>query len=109
MTFCTPLSSVLLAQGNLPAPLNDYKFIRAFTAYDECSSRNSRSETADLLYGRLTPARTAHETQPISLPTTDEEWHAGLASLAGRQYRVRFIMDLTSSEQTIEFLRAGNS
>ena len=38
-------------KANLPPTLNDYKWIRAFTAYDEWqNSKFSQSESAHLLY-----------------------------------------------------------
>ena len=41
-------------KANLPNPLNDYKFIRAFTAYDEWqNSKFSTAESADVLFHRL--------------------------------------------------------
>jgi hypothetical protein len=39
----TPEFCAACHKANLPATLNDYKFIRAFTAYDECSYQSSRS------------------------------------------------------------------
>jgi Tfp pilus assembly protein PilF len=99
-------------KANLPPLLNGYKWIRAFTAYDEWqSSKFSQRNPLTFYSGDYTVCQGCHmKRQPISLPDYGAK-HGTLAShrwLAGNT-AVPFYYGFDEQlDKTIEFLKSGN-
>jgi len=99
-------------KANLPAPLNDYKFIRAFTAYDEWqNSKFSQRNPLTFYSTDFTTCQGCHmKRTPNDLPDYGAK-HGTFAShrwLAGNT-AVPFYYGFDEQlEKTIAFLRSGN-
>jgi tetratricopeptide (TPR) repeat protein len=99
-------------KANLPAPLNDYKFIRAFTAYDEWqNSKFSKRNPLTFYSADFTTCQGCHmKRDPISLPDYGAKngtlvSHRWLAGNTAVPFYYGFDEQL---KKTIDFLRAGN-
>ena len=99
-------------KANLPATLNDYKFIRAFTAYDEWQqSKFSQRNPLTFYTADFTTCQGCHmKRNPASLP----EYGAKNGTFASHRWlagntAVPFYYGLDEQlNKTIEFLRSGN-
>jgi Cytochrome c554 and c-prime/Tetratricopeptide repeat len=99
-------------KANLPNPLNDYKFIRAFTAYDEWqSSKFSRRNPLTFYSGDFTTCQGCHmKRAPNDLPDYGAKngtfaSHRWLAGNTAVPFYYGFDEQL---EKTIAFLKSGN-
>ncbi len=99
-------------KANLPSPLNDYKFIRAFTAYDEWQqSKFSQRNPLTFYTADFTTCQGCHmKRNPITLPDYGAKngtlvSHRWLAGNTAVPFYYGFDQQLN---KTIEFLRAGN-
>jgi tetratricopeptide (TPR) repeat protein len=99
-------------KANLPVPLNDYKWIRAFTAYDEWqSSKFSQRNPLTFYSADFTTCQNCHmKREAITLPDYGAK-HGTLAShrwLAGNT-AVPFYYGFDEQlSKTIDFLKSGN-
>jgi tetratricopeptide (TPR) repeat protein len=99
-------------KANLPVPLNDYKWIRAFTAYDEWqSSKFSQLNPLTFYSADYTTCQGCHmKREAISMPDYGAK-HGTLAShrwLAGNT-AVPFYYGFDEQlSRTIDFLKSGN-
>ena len=108
----TPEFCAACHKANLPATLNDYKFIRAFTAYDEWQqSKFSQRNPLTFYTADFTPCQGCHmKRNPVSL----KEYGAKNGTFASHRWlagntAVPFYYGFEPQlEKTIEFLRAGN-
>jgi Flp pilus assembly protein TadD len=99
-------------KANLPAPLNDYKFIRAFTAYDEWqNSKFSKRNPLTFYSADFTSCQGCHMKRAANVLPDYGAKNGTLAShrwLAGNT-AVPFYYGFDEQlEKTIAFLRAGN-
>jgi Flp pilus assembly protein TadD len=107
----TPEFCAACHKANLPEPLNDYKFIRAFTAYDEWQqSKYSQRNPLTFYTTDFSSCQGCHmKRAPISLPEYGAK-HGTFVShrwLAGNT-AVPFYYDFYQQlDKTIEFLRSG--
>jgi tetratricopeptide (TPR) repeat protein len=108
----TPEFCAACHKANLPAPLNDYKFIRAFTAYDEWQqSKFSQRNPLTFYTADFTPCQGCHmKRNPITLPDYGAKngtlvSHRWLAGNTAVPFYYGFDEQL---HKTIEFLRSGN-
>jgi tetratricopeptide (TPR) repeat protein len=108
----TPEFCAACHKANLPAPLNDYKFIRAFTAYDEWQqSKFSQRNPLTFYTADFTTCQGCHmKRDPISLPDYGAKngtlvSHRWLAGNTAVPFYYGFDEQLN---KTIEFLRSGN-
>jgi tetratricopeptide (TPR) repeat protein len=99
-------------KANLPAPLNDYKFIRAFTAYDEWqNSKFSKRNPLTFYSADFTSCQGCHMKRAANvLPDYGAKKgtfasHRWLAGNTAVPFYYGFDEQL---EKTIAFLRAGN-
>jgi Flp pilus assembly protein TadD len=99
-------------KANLPAPLNDYKFIRAFTTYDEWqNSKFSKRNPLTFYSADFTACQGCHMRRaPNVLPDYGAKngtfaSHRWLAGNTAVPFYYGFDEQL---EKTIAFLRAGN-
>ena len=99
-------------KANLPATLNDYKFIRAFTAYDEWQqSKFSQRSPLNFYTGDFTTCQGCHmKRNRVSLPEYGAKdgtfaSHRWLAGNTAVPFYYGFDEQL---QKTIEFLRSGN-
>ncbi|MDR3742583.1 MAG: multiheme c-type cytochrome [Terracidiphilus sp.] len=99
-------------KANLPATLNDYKFIRAFTAYDEWQqSKFSKRNPLTFYTADFTTCQGCHmKRTAVSLPEYGAKdgtfaSHRWLAGNTAVPFYYGFSEQLS---KTIEFLRAGN-
>lgn len=108
----TPEFCAACHKANLPATLNDYKFIRAFTTYDEWQqSKFSQRNPLNFYKGDFKTCQDCH--MPRSAPTHPEYGakngmfasHRWLAGNTAVPYYYGFDAQL---KKTIEFLRSGN-
>lgn len=108
----TPEFCAACHKANLPATLNDYKFIRAFTTYDEWQqSKFSHRNPLTFYAGDFKRCQDCH--MPRSAPTHPEYGakngmfasHRWLAGNTAVPYYYGFDDQL---KKTIEFLRSGN-
>lgn len=110
--YRTPEFCAACHKANLPAPLNDYKFVRAFTTYDEWQmSKFSQRNPLTFYSGDFTTCQGCHmKRAPISAPDYGAK-NGTLAShrwLAGNT-AVPFYYGFDEQlERTIQFLRSGN-
>ena len=91
----TPEFCAACHKANFPATLNDYKFIRAFTAYDEWQqSKFSQRNPLTFYQADFTTCQGCHMKRNANLATRlrCKEWHPGLAPLARRQHRRSFLL-----------------
>ncbi len=108
----TPEFCAACHKANLPATLNDYKFIRAFTAYDEWQqSKFSQRNPLTFYTADFTPCQGCHMKRN---PVTRPEYGAKKGTFASHRWlagntAVPFYYGFEPQlEKTIEFLRAGN-
>jgi Tfp pilus assembly protein PilF len=99
-------------KANLPAPLNDYKFIRAFTAYDEWqNSKFSKRNPLTFYSGDFTTCQNCHMKRAANVLPDYGAKNGTFAShrwLAGNT-AVPFYYGFDEQlEKTVAFLRAGN-
>jgi len=99
-------------KANLPGPLNDYKFIRAFTAYDEWQqSKFSQRNPLTFYQADFTTCQGCHmKRNAISLPDYGAKngtlvSHRWLAGNTAVPFYYGFDEQLS---KTIDFLRSGN-
>lgn len=99
-------------KANLPSPLNDYKFIRAFTAYDEWQqSKFSQRNPLTFYTADFTTCQGCHmKRNPITLPEYGAKngtfvSHRWLAGNTAVPFYYGFDQQL---QKTVDFLRAGN-
>jgi tetratricopeptide (TPR) repeat protein len=108
----TPEFCAACHKANLPSPLNDYKFIRAFTAYDEWQqSKFSQRNPLTFYTADFTTCQGCHmKRNPITLPEYGAKdgtfvSHRWLAGNTAVPFYYGFDQQL---QKTIEFLRNGN-
>jgi tetratricopeptide (TPR) repeat protein len=108
----TPEFCAACHKANLPATLNDYKFIRAFTTYDEWQqSKFSQRNPLTFYTADFTTCQGCHmKRSPISLPDYGAKngtlvSHRWLAGNTAVPFYYGFDEQLN---KTIEFLRTGN-
>jgi tetratricopeptide (TPR) repeat protein len=110
--YRTPEFCAACHKANLPETLNDYKFVRAFTTYDEWqNSKFSQRNPLTFYPGDFTTCQGCHmKREPNKLPDYGAK-HGTFAShrwLAGNT-AVPFYYGFDEQlEKTIEFLRSGN-
>jgi Flp pilus assembly protein TadD len=110
--YRTPEFCSACHKANLPAPLNDYKWIRAFTAYDEwLGSKFSQRNPLTFYQADFTTCQNCHmKREAITLPDYGAK-HGTLAShrwLAGNT-AVPFYYGFDEQlSKTIAFLKSGN-
>ncbi len=108
----TPEFCAACHKANLPATLNDYKFIRAFTAYDEWQqSKFSQRNPLTFYTANFRSCQGCHMARnPVTLPEYGAKngtfaSHRWLAGNTAVPFYYGFDEQL---KKTIEFLRAGN-
>ena len=108
----TPEFCAACHKANLPAPLNDYKFIRAFTAYDEWQqSKFSQRNPLTFYTTDFSSCQGCHmKRAAITLPEYGAKQgafasHRWLAGNTAVPFYYGFDEQLN---KTIEFLRSGN-
>jgi Tfp pilus assembly protein PilF len=108
----TPEFCAACHKANLPAPLNDYKFLRAFTAYDEWQqSKFSQRNPLTFYTTDFKPCQGCHMPRAAAqLPEYGAKngmfaSHRWLAGNTAVPFYYGFDAQLN---KTIEFLRAGN-
>jgi tetratricopeptide (TPR) repeat protein len=108
----TPEFCAACHKANLPAPLNDYRFIRAFTAYDEWQqSKFSQRNPLTFYTADFTTCQGCHmKRNANALPDYGAKngtfaSHRWLAGNTAVPFYYGFDEQL---KKTIEFLRAGN-
>jgi hypothetical protein len=99
-------------KANLPSTLNDYKFVRAFTAYDEWQqSKFSKRNPLTFYSGDFTTCQGCHMKRNA---TSHPEYGAKNGTFASHRWlagntAVPFYYGFDEQlKKTIEFLRAGN-
>jgi tetratricopeptide (TPR) repeat protein len=108
----TPEFCAACHKANLPNPLNDYKFLRAFTAYDEWQqSKFSKRNPLTFYTADFTTCQGCHMRRNANTLPDYGAKNGTFAShrwLAGNT-AVPFYYDFDEQlKKTIEFLRAGN-
>jgi len=110
--YRTPEFCAACHKANLPNPLNDYKFLRAFTAYDEWqNSKFSKRNPLTFYSGDFTTCQGCHmKRAPLILPDYGAKngtlvSHRWLAGNTAVPFYYGFDEQL---KKTIEFLQAGN-
>lgn len=108
----TPEFCAACHKANLPSPLNDYKFIRAFTAYDEWQqSKFSQRNPLTFYTADFTTCQGCHMKRNAS---TLPDYGAKSGTIASHRWlagntAVPFYYGFDEQlKKTIEFLRAGN-
>jgi len=108
----TPEFCAACHKANLPSPLNDYKFVRAFTAYDEWQqSKFSQRNPLTFYTADFTSCQGCHmKRNTITLPEYGAKngtfvSHRWLAGNTAVPFYYGFDQQLS---KTIEFLRSGN-
>jgi tetratricopeptide (TPR) repeat protein len=108
----TPEFCAACHKANLPSPLNDYKFLRAFTAYDEW--QQSKFSQRNPLTFYTTNFRTCQGCHMARNPVTLPEYGAKDGTFASHRWlagntAVPFYYGFDEQlKRTIEFLRSGN-
>lgn len=98
-------------KANLPNPLNDYKFIRAFTVYDEW--QNSKFSQRNPLTFYSTDFTTCQRCHMMREPARDDEYGAKKKTFAMHRWlagntAVPFYYGFDDQlQKTIEFLKSG--
>jgi lipoprotein NlpI len=110
--YRTPEFCAACHKANLPNPLNDYKFIRAFTVYDEWqNSKFSKRNPLTFYSGDFTTCQGCHMHRALAtLPEYGAKagWFASHRWLAGNT-AVPFYYGFDEQlQKTLEFLKAGN-
>lgn len=108
----TPEFCAACHKANLPAPLNDYKFIRAFTAYDEWQqSKFSQRNPLTFYTADFSSCQGCHMKRAAATLPEYGAKHGTFAShrwLAGNT-AVPFYYGFDEQlQKTIDFLRSGN-
>jgi Tfp pilus assembly protein PilF len=108
----TPEFCAACHKANLPAPLNDYKFIRAFTAYDEWQqSKFSQRNPLTFYTADFSSCQGCHMKRAATTLPEYGAKHGTFAShrwLAGNT-AVPFYYGFDEQlQKTIDFLRSGN-
>jgi tetratricopeptide (TPR) repeat protein len=114
--YRTPEFCAACHKANLPATLNDYKFIRAFTVYDEWqNSKFSKRNPLTFYSGEFTTCQTCHMPRaPVSLPAGLNEYGAKNGTFASHRWpagntAVPFYYGFDEQlDKTIQFLKSGN-
>jgi tetratricopeptide (TPR) repeat protein len=108
----TPEFCAACHKANLPSPLNDYKFVRAFTAYDEWQqSKFSQRNPLTFYTADFTTCQGCHmKRNPVTLPEYGAKngtfvSHRWLAGNTAVPFYYGFDQQLA---KTIEFLRSGD-
>jgi hypothetical protein len=108
----TPEFCASCHKANLPSTLNDYKFLRAFTAYDEWQqSKFSQRNPLTFYQADFTTCQGCHmKRNPVSLPDYGAKngtlvSHRWLAGNTAVPFYYGFDEQLS---KTIDFLRSGN-
>jgi Tfp pilus assembly protein PilF len=111
--YRTPEFCAACHKANLPNPLNDYKFVRAFTVYDEWqNSKFSQRNPLTFYSGDFRTCQNCHMVRVPALPQNQEYGakHGTFAShrwLAGNT-AVPFYYGFDEQlQKTIEFLQSG--
>jgi tetratricopeptide (TPR) repeat protein len=110
--YRTPEFCASCHKANLPNPLNDYKWIRAFTVYDEWE--NSKFSTRNPLTFYKTSLFTCQSCHMMRETAPKEEYGAKKGTLASHRWlagntAVPFYYGFDQQlEKTIEFLKSGN-
>jgi Tfp pilus assembly protein PilF len=111
--YRTPEFCAACHKANLPNPLNDYKFVRAFTVYDEWqNSKFSQRNPLTFYSGDFRTCQNCHMMRVPALPQNQEYGakHGTFAShrwLAGNT-AVPFYYGFDEQlQKTIEFLQSG--
>lgn len=110
--YRTPQFCTACHKANLPKPMNEYKFLRAFTTYDEWQNSKFSGQNPLTFYtGQYTTCQGCHmKREPIALPDygakngalSSHRWPAGNTA-------VPFYYGYTEQlQKTIDFLKAGN-
>jgi len=108
----TPEFCAACHKANLPATLNDYKFLRAFTAYDEW--QQSKFSTRNPLTFYTTNFKTCQGCHMQRNPVTHIDYGAKDGTFASHRWlagntAVPFYYGFDEQlQKTIEFLRSGN-
>jgi Tfp pilus assembly protein PilF len=111
--YRTPEFCAACHKANLPNPLNDYKFVRAFTVYDEWqNSKFSQRNPLTFYTGDFKTCQTCHMVRVPALPQNQEYGakhgtfasHRWLAGNTAVPFYYRFDEQL---QKTIEFLQSG--
>src|SRR5271170_6798433 len=110
--YRTPEFCAACHKANLPEPLNDYKFVRAFTVYDEWqNSKFSKRNPLTFYSGDFTTCQNCHMKRAVAtLPDYGAKagWFASHRWLAGNT-AVPFYYGFDEQlQKTIEFLKAAN-
>jgi tetratricopeptide (TPR) repeat protein len=99
-------------KANLPATLNDYKFIRAFTAFDEW--QQSKFSQRNPLTFYTTSFKSCQDCHMVRNPVTHTDYGAKDGTFASHRWlagntAVPFYYGFDEQlKKTIEFLRSGN-
>jgi Flp pilus assembly protein TadD len=110
--YRTPEFCAACHKANLPNPLNEYKFIRAFTVYDEW--QNSKFSKRNPLTFYSTDFTTCQNCHMRRAETTLHDYGAKAGTLASHRWlagntAVPFYYGFDEQlQKTIEFLKAGN-
>jgi Tfp pilus assembly protein PilF len=110
--YRTPEFCSACHKANLPQPLNDYKFLRAFTAFDEWQmSKFSQRNPLTFYAGDFTTCQTCHMKRA---PNTFPDYGAKNGTFASHRWlagntAVPFYYGFDEQlKKTIEFLQTGN-
>jgi tetratricopeptide (TPR) repeat protein len=99
-------------KANLPAPINDYKFLRAFTTYDEWQNSKFSGQNPLTFYtGDPSTCQGCHMKRQPATHQDDGAKNGTFAShrWAGGNTAVPFYYGYTEQlQKTIDFLKAGN-
>jgi Tfp pilus assembly protein PilF len=100
-------------KANLPNPLNEYKFIRAFTAYDEWQNSKFSKRNPLTFYSQeyFVPCQGCHMRRAQAALTeygAKAGWFSSHRWLAGNTAVPYYYGFDEQLEKTIEFLKAGN-
>jgi Flp pilus assembly protein TadD len=100
-------------KANLPNPLNDYKFVRAFTVYDDWqNSKFSQRNPLSFYSGNFTTCQNCHMMREAALPM-NQEYGAKNGTFASHRWlagntAVPFYYGFDAQlQKTIEFLQSG--
>ncbi len=109
--YRTPEFCASCHKANLPNPLNGYKFIRAFTVYDEWqNSKFSRRNPLTFYSADLVTCQKCHM---MRVPATPEEYGAKQGTFASHRWvagntAVPFYYGFDEQlQKTVEFLKSG--
>ena len=92
--YRTPEFCAACHKANLPNPLNDYKFIRAFTTYDEWqNSKFSQRNPLTFYSADYVTCQNCHmHREATTLPDYGAKAGRSLASLGGRKHGGAFLL-----------------